>query len=199
MSFKKQKKKDVINVDEKKGHLFYGDEKRDLRLMMLRPIELIEFCEFAGSNADDIIIWCGKTIGKYFLDKIAPGEEWTGVNLSAKKEAFNAILEHLESLGYGLLSSVVKKDKIFITVEDPISSGERENIMAKNVCLFYEGIFNGILELLDIDVESDEVQCYLLGDSACSFRMDLLIDEFDDKDVDDEPSSAPITDFLSTL
>ncbi len=199
MSFKKQKKKDIINIDEKKGHLYYGDEKRDLKLLMLRPIELIEFCEFAGANADDILIWCGKTIGKYIFEKIAPGEEWTGVNMSAKKAAFNAIIEHLEGLGYGIMTSTVKKDKIFFSVEDPISAEEKDNIMAKNVCLFYEGLFNGILEVLDIDAESDEVQCYLLGDSACTFKFDLLIDEFDDKDVDQEQSSAPITDFLSTL
>jgi predicted hydrocarbon binding protein len=199
MSFKKQKKKDVLIVDEKKGHLFYGDQKRDLRLLMLRPIELIEFAEFAGANADDILIWCGKTIGKHFLEKIAPDENWTGINMGAKKEAFNAILEHLEGLGYGLLSSNVQKDKIFFSVEDPISADEKDNIMAKNVCLFYEGLFNGILEILDIDVESDEVQCYLLGDSACTFRMDLIIDEFDDKDVDQETGQGAISDFLSTL
>ena len=108
MSFKKQKKKDVLMVDEKKGHLFYGDSKRDLKLLMLRPIELIEFSEFAGSSSDDILLWVGKTISKYFFEKLAPGEDWTGVDMKSKKEAFNAILEHLEGLGYGMLTSKIR-------------------------------------------------------------------------------------------
>jgi len=200
MSLRKHKKKDVIMVDEKRGHLFYGDKKRDLKLLMLRPIDLIEFCEFAGANADDILIWCGKTIGKYFIEKIAPDEDWTDVEMGVKKEAFNAIIEHLESLGYGLITSHVEKDKVLFSVEDPISAEEKDNIMAKSVCLFYEGLFNGIMEVLDIDVESQEVQCFLLGDPACVFRFDLLIDEFGDKDIDaEEGAGGAITDFLSTL
>ncbi|TFF95479.1 MAG: hypothetical protein EU544_02680, partial [Promethearchaeota archaeon] len=101
--FKRSKKQAQINVDEKKGHLFFAD--KDLRLLMLRPIELIEFCEFAGANADDIIIWVGKTIGKYFVENMYPEEEWTGVNLSEKKSIINAILMNLMELGYGLIHS----------------------------------------------------------------------------------------------
>ncbi|MHA1257770.1 MAG: hypothetical protein ACTSPS_19475 [Promethearchaeota archaeon] len=36
----KGKKSDEIIVDEKRGHLYVGD--KDLRLIMLRPIDLIE-------------------------------------------------------------------------------------------------------------------------------------------------------------
>ena len=64
--FKRSKKQAQISVDEKKGHLFLAGAKKDLRLLMLRPIELIEFCEFAGANSEDIIIWVyyGSNFGK---------------------------------------------------------------------------------------------------------------------------------------
>jgi len=195
--FKRSKKSSQINVDEKKGHLFFGD--KDLRLLMLRPIELIEFSEFAGANAEDILQWVGKTIGKYFLEHIFHDEDWTGVDLSIKKKVINRILEDLESLGYGVLSSIFKKDRIFITALEPLSEDERENIMARNICLLYEGIFNGLLEGLEIDADSQEVKCYLKGDDGCTFEFELLIDEFDDKDIDETPSETPISDFLGTF
>ena len=195
--FKKSKKGSQIIVDEKKGHLFYGD--RDLRLLMLRPIELIEFSEFAGSNAEDILQWVGKTIGKYFLENIFHDEDWTGVDLGVKKKVINRILEDLEQLGYGVLTSLFKKDKIFIIADEPLSEDERDNIMAKNICLLYEGIFNGLLDALEIDVDSREISCYLKGEKACTFEFELLIDEFDDKDVDPDPSDTPISDFLGTF
>lgn len=195
--FKRSKKGSQIFVDEKKGHLFFGE--RDLRLLMLRPIELIEFSEFAGGNAEDILQWVGKTIGKYFLEKVFHDEDWTGVDLSVKKKVINQILEDLESLGYGVLTSVFKKDRILISAYEPLSEDERDNIMAKNICLLYEGIFNGLLEALEIDVDSHEIKCYLKGEDACTFEFELLIDEFDDKDVDDEPSATPISDFLGNF
>jgi len=195
--FKRSKKSSQIFVDEKKGHLFFGES--DLRLLMLRPIELIEFSEFAGGNADDILQWVGKTIGKYFLEKIFHDEDWTGVDMGVKKKVVNRVLEDLESLGYGILTSVFKKDKIYISVREPLSEDERDNIMAKNVCLLYEGIFNGLLEVLEIDADSQELKCYLLGDEACTFEFELLIDEFNDKDIDPDPSDTPISDFLGTF
>ena len=66
--FKKSKKDDQINIEERIGHLFLGE--KDLRLLMLRPIDLIEFSEFAGANSEDIVIWVGKTLAKYFIDKL---------------------------------------------------------------------------------------------------------------------------------
>ncbi|MFX1490411.1 MAG: hypothetical protein ACFFBI_14765 [Promethearchaeota archaeon] len=47
----KRLKKDLqINIDEKTGQLFFGDKKKDLKLLMLRPIDIIEFSEFAGTK-----------------------------------------------------------------------------------------------------------------------------------------------------
>jgi len=60
--FKKTKRDDQIIIDEKTGQLYVGN--KDLRLLMLRPIDLIEFTEFAGTNAEDIILWVGKTIAQ---------------------------------------------------------------------------------------------------------------------------------------
>jgi len=195
--FKRAKKQAQILIDEKKGQLFYGE--KDIRLLMLRPIELIEFCEFAGSNSEDILQWVGKTIGKYFLDHIFHDENWTGIDLGVKKKVINSVLENLEQLGYGALSTLFQKNKFFITVNYPLSEYERDNIMAKNLCILYEGIFNGIIEKLEIDVESREVRCYLTGDDACVYEFELLIDEFDEKDLDKESSDQPISNFLGTL
>lgn len=193
---KKSKKPNQVMIDEKRGHLFFG---KDLRVLMLRPIDLIEFSEFAGSNSDDIVIWVGKTIGKYFTDKLFPTENWSDLSLSAKKNHINEVLENLELLGYGILTSMFKKDRIFIYVNNPISFEEKENIMAKNICLFYQGIFHGILEQVAIDVDGKEVNCCLLDDKQCTFRFKLLVEEFNDEDVDEEIKHEEISDFLSSL
>lgn len=196
--FKKTKKFPSITIEEKKGHLFLGGKK--LRLMMVRPIEILEFAEFAGANADDIIIWVGKTIGKYFAENIYPEENWEGVKLSDKKTVVNNILDQLMQLGYGIITSKFKKDNILVSVQDPLSEGERDNIMAKNLCLLYQGLFNGVFETLDIDAEGQETMCYLLGDDACVFKFDLLLDEFEDGDVDpDDDAQAGVSGFLGTL
>lgn len=183
-------------IDEKKGHLFFGD---NLRLLMLRPIDLIEFSEFAGTNSDDIVIWVGKTIGKYFTDKLFPKGDWPNKSLSSKKIVINEVLTNLEFLGYGILTSLFKKDRIFIFVDDPISFQEKDNVMAKNICLFYQGIFHGILEQVEIDTDGKEVSCCLLEDERCTFRYKLLIEEFDDEIVDEDKESEVISDFLSSL
>ncbi|MHA1455087.1 MAG: hypothetical protein ACTSR5_03740 [Promethearchaeota archaeon] len=47
---KRLKKELNINIEEKDGHLFLGDKKKDMRLVMLRPNEIMEFCEFTGTN-----------------------------------------------------------------------------------------------------------------------------------------------------
>ncbi len=57
--FKKAKKQDQISIEEEKGQLFLGEEGK-LRLLTLRPLELIEFSEFAGSNSDDLFYGLGK-------------------------------------------------------------------------------------------------------------------------------------------
>jgi len=192
--YKKSKKDDIINIDESLGHLFLGE--KDLRLLMLRPIDLIEFSEFAGANSEDIVIWVGKTLAKYFLEKLFPNEKWSNEALSIKKEVILSILETFEHLGYGSLTSQFLKDKILISVENPISEEEKDNIMAKNICILYQGIFNGVLEQLEIEVDGEEVQCFLKGDRACIFKFNLLVDEFSPKDIDSEVKSSPIATYM---
>ena len=191
---KKSKKDDLINVDDSLGHLFLGE--KDLRLLMLRPIDLIEFSEFAGANSEDIVIWVGKTLAKYFLEKLFPNENWANETMTVKKEVILSVLETFEHLGYGILTSLFLKDKIMISVEEPISDEEKDNIMAKNICILYQGIFNGVLEQLEIEVDGEEVQCFLKDDEACIFRFDMLVDEFSSNDTDKEIKSVPIENYV---
>lgn len=192
--FKKSKKDDQINIDERVGHLFLGD--KDLRLLMLRPIDLIEFSEFAGANSEDIVIWVGKTLAKYFIERLFPDEDWGAETLSTKKEVIVNVLESLEHLGYGILTSAFLKDKILISVENPISKEEKDNIMAKNICILYQGIFNGVLEQIGIDADGEEIQCFLKDDKACIFKYDLLVDEFSGRDIDSDIKSGPISNYM---
>jgi predicted hydrocarbon binding protein len=194
--FKKTKRDDQIVIDEKTGQLYIGN--KDLRLLMLRPIDLIEFSEFAGTNAEDIILWVGKTIAKYFVEKLFPGENLSQEDLSTKKEVIISILETFENLGYGIMTSVFKQKEIYINVEDSIIAEERENIMAKNICILYLGIFTGILEQLEIDVDGEEIACVLLGDEHCVYKFSLLTEEFSQDDIDQD-EEAHISDFLKSL
>jgi len=192
--FKKSKKDDQINIEERIGHLFLGE--KDLRLLMLRPIDLIEFSEFAGANSEDIVIWVGKTLAKYFIDKLYPDENWDVETLSTKKEVIVNVLESLEHLGYGILTYAFLKDKILISVENPISKEEKDNIMAKNICILYQGIFNGVLEQIGIDADGEEIQCFLKDSEACIFKYDLLVDEFSGRDIDSDVKSGPISNYM---
>jgi len=196
----KKKKGVMIQVDEKKGHLYLSSEESP-RLLMVRPIDLIEFAEFAGANAEDIIIWVGKTIGKYFLEKSELAEQdLSSESLHEKKLKLLDLIEILKELGYGLITLTCKKSEIYFAVQDPLSENERDNIMAKNICILYQGLFSGILDYLDIDADGHEEHCYLRGDEACVFKYDLLIDEFDDEDIDeDQKESEGITGFLTSL
>ncbi len=198
--FKRSKKASQISIDDKKGHLFVGEKGVNLRLLMLRPIDLIEFSEFAGTNSDDITIWVGKTVGKELVDKLLNIENIAELTLSQKKEAILYVFATLIDLGYGVLTLEVKKDHMFITVTDSLVSEEKDNIMAKNICLLYQGIFDGIIEKLELDADSEEIECCLLGDDICKFKLELLVDEFDDADVDAEPTEGGgINNFLSQL
>jgi len=194
---KKSKKDDQIVIDEKKGQLYIGD--KDLRLLMLRPIDLIEFTEFAGTNAEDIIIWVGKSLSKYFIENLLPEKDLSLEDLSTKKIIFINVLETFEHLGYGILNSKFKKDNILVSVENPLSSEDKDNIMSKNICFLYQGLFNGVLEQLGIEAEGKEIKCYLLGDEACVFQFDLLINEFSEEDIDKEEEAPDVANFLSSL
>jgi len=151
---------------------------------MLRPIDIIEFSEFAGSNSEDIVIWVGKSIAKIFLQKMYPEiKDWNVEKLSDKRSVFFNVLKIFESLGYGLIIPIFKETSILVFVEDGISTEEKDNIIAKNLCILYKGIFQGVLEELGIEVDGEETKCTLLGDVRCTFKFDLLTDKFDKKDT----------------
>lgn len=194
--FRRSKKQSGIQVDEKRGHLFLDD----VRLLMLRPIDLIEFAEFAGANAEDIIIWVGKSIGKYFVENLFKDEDWSDIMIADKKNAIETILQTLQELGYGLLTPRYEKDKIIIAVDEALSDPERDNFMAKNICMIYQGVFNGVLDALEIEADGNEIQCGLMGDKHCVFEYELLIDEFDEEQVTKEKDKKEdVSSFLSSL
>lgn len=197
--YKRLKKELQINIEEKDGHLFLGEKKKDIRLLMLRPNEILEFAEFAGSNADDIIIWVGKTLGKSLMEKYFYEKDWSTENMATKKEVVLGILETLILMGYGALTGTFKKDHIIVNVYESLASEEKENIMAKNLCLLYLGIFNGVFEILGIDVDGKEIECILTGGDKCSYKFDFIGEEIDDKLVDEELSDQAVSDFLTSL
>ena len=195
----KRLKKDLqINIDEKEGHLYFGDKKKDVRLLMLRPIDLIEFSEFAGTNADDILIWVGKSMGRTFMEKFFYSKDWSGETMATKKEVLLGSLEAIELMGFGELKGTFKKDHVIIEVEDSLACEERTNVMSKNLCLLYHGIFNGIFDALQIDVEGEEIGCILLDEDKCTYKFDFIGGQMDDSLVD-EDSEETVSDFLSTL
>ena len=191
--FKRLKKELQINIEE--GQLFLGEKNKDMRLVMLRPNEIMEFCEFAGTNADDILIWTGKTLGKLFMEKFFPTKDWTTELLATKKEVVFGTLEVLMLMGYGGLACMFKKDHVIINAYDSLAVQEKENVMGKNLCLLYLGIFNGIFEKLSIDVDGKEVECVLTGGKKCSFKFDFLTEEIEDRLVDEDLSDATVKDF----
>ena len=197
--FKRLKKELEINVEEKDGQLFLGEKTKDMRLVMLRPNEIMEFCEFAGTNADDILIWTGKSLGKLFMEKFFYHKDWTKEIMATKKEVVFGTLEALMLMGYGGLAGMFKKDYIIINAYESLAVQEKDNIMAKNLCLLYLGIFSGILEELGIDVDGKEVECVLTGGKKCSFRFDLLTEEIEARLVDADLSDETVSEFLASL
>ena len=185
-------------VDEKTGQLFLGDKKKDLKLLMLRPIDLIEFTEFAGTNADDILIWVGKSLGRSFMEKFFYSKDWGSETMSTRKEVFLGSLEALGLMGYGQIIGKFRKNNIIIEVEDSIACEETENIMAKNLCLLYIGVFSGLFDVLQMDVEGEEIGCALLEQEKCTFKFDVIGGELEAGLIDDE-SEENGSEFLSTL
>jgi predicted hydrocarbon binding protein len=197
--FKRLKKDLTINIEEKEGQLFLGDKKKNLRLVMLRPNELMEFCEFTGTNADDILIWVGKTLGKSFMEQFFYNKDWSNESLAVKKEVVLGVLEALMLMGYGGLTGMFKKEHAVINVYNSLATEEMENIMAKNLCLLYLGIFTGIFDALGFDVDGKETECVLTGGEKCSYRFDFIGQEIDDNLVDEEISDEAVSDFLASL
>jgi len=195
----KRLKKDLqIMIDEKTGQLFFGDKKKDLKLLMLRPIDIIEFSEFAGTNADDILIWVGKSLGRAFMEKFFSSKDWNSETMATRKEVTLGSLEALELMGYGHIKGMFKKDHILIEVEDSLACEEQENIMSKNLCLLYSGIFSGLFDVLQLDVDGEEIGCVLLGEEKCTFKFTFIAGGIDDSLVDEEAEET-VSDFLSTL
>ncbi|TFF99406.1 MAG: hypothetical protein EU541_05005 [Promethearchaeota archaeon] len=189
-----------IQIDESKGHLFLGNPDKDIKLLMIRPIDILEFCEFAGTNADDIIIWTGKTIGKELTGKYFYEKTWEDIDLATRKETFKGVLEGLVYLGFGFVNATFRKDHILVNFYNPLSQEESENIMAKNLCLMNQGIIAGILEVLGFEVEeSKEVECVLLEGERCQFKFTLFDTEFPEELIDEEKEPEAISDFLTSL
>jgi predicted hydrocarbon binding protein len=197
--FKRLKKDLQVNIEEKDGQLFLGDKKKDVRLVMLRPNEIMEFCEFAGTNAEDILIWVGKTLGKSLMEKYFYNKDWSTETMATKKEVVLGILEALILMGYGALTGQFRKDHILIDIYEPLAKEEEDNIMAKNLCILCLGIFNGVFEVLGIDVDGEEIECVIAGDDKCSYKFDLLGEELDDNLVDEEISEEAVEEFLASL
>ena len=196
---KRLKKELHINIEEKEGQLYLGDKNKDMRLVMLRPNEIMEFCEFAGTNAEDILIWVGKSLGKIFMEKFFSNKDWSSEVMATKKEVVLGTLEVMMLMGYGILTGLFKKDHIIINVYESLATQEKGNIMAKNLCLLYLGIFNSFFDVLGIDVDGEEVECVLTGGDKCSYKFDLLVDEIDKNLVDADMSDLAVSDFLASL
>ena len=196
---KRLKKELQINVEEKEGQLFLGEKNKDMRLIMLRPNEIMEFCEFAGTNAEDILIWVGKSLGRIFMEKFFYNKDWSSESMATKKEVILGTLEVMMLMGYGVLTGTFKKDHIVINVYESLATQEKENIMAKNLCLLYLGIFNSAFDALGIDVDGEEVECILTGGEKCSYKFDLLVDEIENSLVDEDLSDVAVSDFLASL
>ena len=196
---KRLKKELHINIEEKEGQLFLGEKDKDMRLVMLRPNEIMEFCEFAGTNAEDILIWVGKSLGKIFLEKFFYNKDWSNAKMETKKEVVLGTLEVLMLMGYGGLTGTFRKDHIIINVYNSLATQEIGNILAKNLCLLYLGIFNGLFEVLGIEVDGSEEECVLTGGEKCSYKFTLLSGEIDNKLLDKELSDAAVSNFLASL
>jgi predicted hydrocarbon binding protein len=196
---KRLKKELQINIEEKEGQLFLGEKDKEMRLVMLRPNEIMEFCEFAGTNAEDILIWVGKSLGKIFMEKFFSSKDWSSEVMATKKEVVLGTLEVMMLMGYGVLTGMFKKDHIIINVYESLATQEKGNIMAKNLCLLYLGIFNSFFDVLGIDVDGEEVECVLTGGDKCSYKFDLLVDEIDKNLIDTDISEVAVSDFLSSL
>ncbi len=169
--FKRVKKVEDVVLDEEKSHIYLKDS--NLPLLMIRPDELIELGEFAGSESEDILIWVGKSIGKSIAKEFTRESAVETIKFRDKMKVINTILGKLQSLGYGIIVLNAGKENITFNVRNPLAKEYVDNIMAKNICVLYNGIFNGILELFGLDNEGREINCILKGDDMCSFKFEI--------------------------
>jgi len=169
--FKRVKKVEDVVLDEEKSHIYLKDTK--LPLLMIRPDELIELGEFAGSESVDILVWVGKSIGKSIAKEFTRKTAVETLKLRDKIKMISSILEKLQSLGYGTMVLNYGKNDITFNIGNPLTKEYIDNIMAKNICIIYNGLFNGILEEFGINNEGREINCILEGDDLCSFKFEL--------------------------
>ncbi len=132
------------------------------------------------------------------MEKFFYNKDWSSENMATRKEVLLGVLEAMELMGFGHLRAVFKKNYMIIEVEDSLASDERGNIMAKNLCLLYQGLFNGTFEILNMDVDGEEIECVLLGGQKCVYRFNFIGEELEDSLVD-EDAEETVSEFLSTL
>ncbi|MBY8981555.1 MAG: hypothetical protein KGD57_01285 [Candidatus Lokiarchaeota archaeon] len=188
----------AINIDEKKGHLYLGGADKQIRLFMIRPIDIIEFSEFAGQNASDILIWIGKTLGKEIMQKFF-FDYFFLETTPVLKDIFISVLEGLTFMGFGYLDATFKKDHILVSNYNSLADAERDNYMAKNLCIINQGILHGVLDVLGFKAEGEEVECPLLGHDRCKFKFSLLEGEIPDELIDEEKSPEEIKEIMDSL
>ncbi len=188
----------IINIDEKKGHLYLGGADKQIRLFMIRPIDIIEFSEFAGQNAADILIWIGKTLGKEIMQKFFY-DYFFLETIPVKKDIFKSVLEGLTFMGFGYLDATFKKDHILVSNYNSMADAERENYMAKNLCIINQGLFHGVLDVLGFEAEGEEIECVLLGNKRCKFQFKLLEDKIPDDAIDEEKSDQEVKTIMESL
>ena len=91
-----------------------------------------------------------------------------------------------------------RKNNIILQVVDSLAGEESSNIMAKNICLLYQGIFSGLFDILQMDVDGEEIGCVLLEAEKCTYKFDFIGGELEDGLIDEE-SEENVSEFLSTL
>ncbi len=188
----------IINIDEKKGHLYLGGADKKIRLFMIRPIDIIEFSEFAGQNASDILIWIGKTLGKDIMQKFF-FDYFFLETTPVLKDIFVSVLEGLTFMGFGFLDATFKKDHILVHNYNSLASAEKENYMAKNLCVINQGLLHGVLDVLGFKAEGEEIECVLTGDDKCTFKFSLLEGDIPDEIIDEEKSPEEIEAIMNAL
>ena len=139
------------------------------------------------------VVWGANRTFGVFLEPMLREFGWTR---AATSGAFTLVMV---LMGYGVLTGTFKKDHIIINVYESLATQEKANIMAKNLCLLYLGIFNSAFDVLGIDVDGEEVECILTGGDKCSYKFDLLVDEIEDSLLDDEMSDLAVSGFLASL
>ena len=153
-----------IDVDQNKFHIYL--KGTNVKLVLLRPYDLVQLGALVGSGSEDILIWTGKIIGKNLCQAIQDSSKE-----KKREKLLGSVLETLSSMGFGRFSMSYKEGKnATIKVSDPISSAIKDKGDAKVLCDLYNGLFNGMFTATGIDVEGNEKECILKGNPNCIFE-----------------------------